>query len=424
MTTLLDVLAERGLVHDATPGLAERLARGPVTGYAGFDPTADSLHVGNLVPVMALAWLQRTGGRPVALVGGATGLIGDPSGKRAERPLLAPETVAANAAAIRIQLERFLDFSGPRGARMVNNADWLGGLGLLDFLRDAGKHFSIGSLLQKESIRSRLETGISYTEFSYALLQAYDFAHLHRTEGCELQVGGSDQWGNITAGIDFIGKRDGATAHGLVLPLLTTSAGAKFGKSGAGNVWLDPARTSPYRFFQFWLNADDRDVDRLLRTFTFLPLSRITEAMDDTVSDPAARRAQRLLAEDVTGRVHGTDVVRRVIEASRLLFAAEDLSAAPADVLEVIAGEVPTAPLDPEALGAGLPVAEALLAAGLASSKADARRGLEQRGFALNGAKLDGPDRRLTAADLLHGRWVVLQKGRKNYALLDVRGGE
>ncbi len=271
MPTLLDALAARGLVHDATPGLADRLARGPITGYVGFDPTADSLHVGNLVPVMALAWLQRTGGRPIALVGGATGLIGDPSGKRAERPLLAPEAVAANAAAIRIQLERFLDFTGPRAARMANNADWLGELRLLDFLRDAGKHFSIGYLLQKEAIRSRLETGISFTEFSYALLQAYDFAHLHRSEGCELQLGGSDQWGNITAGIELIGKRDGAQAHGLVLPLLTTASGAKFGKSEAGNVWLDPAKTSPYRFYQYWLNADDRDVERLLRTFTFLP---------------------------------------------------------------------------------------------------------------------------------------------------------
>ncbi|HJS48403.1 MAG TPA: tyrosine--tRNA ligase, partial [Gemmatimonadales bacterium] len=346
MSTLLEVLGERGLVQDATPGLAARLARGPVIGYAGFDPTADSLHVGNLVPVMALAWLQRTGGRPIALVGGATGLVGDPSGKRAERPLLDPATVAANAAALRVQLERFLDFTGPRAARMANNAEWLGPLTLLDFLRDAGKHFSLGYLLQKEAIRSRLETGISFTEFSYALLQAYDFAHLHREAGCELQVGGSDQWGNITAGIELIGKRDGAEAHGLVLPLMTTASGAKFGKSEAGNVWLDPAKTSPYRFFQFWLNADDRDVGEFLRTFTFLPLPRIAEAMDDTVSDPAARRAQRLLAEDVTGRVHGGDAVRRVAEASRLLFGADDLGAAPADVLEVIAGEVPTAPLD------------------------------------------------------------------------------
>ena len=419
MSTLLEVLGERGLVHDATPGLAARLARGPVTGYAGFDPTADSLHVGNLVPVMALAWLQRTGGRPIALVGGATGLVGDPSGKRAERPLLDPATVAANAAALRVQLERFLDFTGPRAARMANNAEWLGSLTLLDFLRDAGKHFSLGYLLQKEAIRSRLETGISFTEFSYALLQAYDFAHLRREAGCELQVGGSDQWGNITAGIELIGKRDGAEAHGLVLPLMTTASGAKFGKSEAGNVWLDPAKTSPYRFFQFWLNADDRDVGGFLRTFTFLPLSRIAEAMDDTVSDPAARRAQRLLAEDVTGRVHGGDAVRRVAEASRLLFGADDLAAAPADVLEVIAGEVPTALLDPAALAAGLPVADALLAAGLASSKADARRGLEQRGFSLNGGRLEGADRRVTPADLLHGRWVVLQKGRKNYAMLD-----
>ncbi|MGH7584801.1 MAG: tyrosine--tRNA ligase [Gemmatimonadales bacterium] len=421
MTTLLEVLTERRLVQEATPGLAARLARGPITGYAGFDPTADSLHVGNLVPVMALAWLQRTGGSPIALVGGATGLVGDPSGKRSERPLLDPATVAANAAAIRTQLSRFLDFDGPSPAMMANNAEWLGGLGLLDFLRDAGKHFTIGWMLQKESVRSRLEGGISLTEFVYMALQAYDFAHLRRTRGCELQVGGSDQWGNITAGIELIGKRDGGEAHGLVLPLLTTASGTKFGKTEAGNIWLDPARTSPYQFYQFWLNADDRDADRLLRTFTFLPLPEIAGTMRAQAADPAARSAQRLLADELTARVHGTEVLRRVREASRLLFGADDIAGATAEVLEVIAGEVPTSALDPEALARGLPIADALVSAGLATSKADARRGIQQQGFSVNGIRLAEADRRLTAGDLLHGRYVVLQKGRKNYAMLEVR---
>ena len=421
MTTFLEVLTERGLVQEATPGLAARLMRGPITGYAGFDPTADSLHVGNLVPVMALAWLQRTGGRPIALVGGATGLVGDPSGKRSERPLLEPEIVAANAAAIRTQLSRFLDFDGPAPAMMANNAEWLGALGLLDFLRDAGKLFTIGWMLQKESVRSRLEGGISLTEFVYMALQAYDFAHLRQTRGCELQVGGSDQWGNITAGIELIGKRDGGEAHGLVLPLLTTASGTKFGKTEAGNVWLDPARTSPYQFYQFWLNADDRDADRLLRTFTFLPLAEIAETMRAQAADPAGRPAQRLLADELTARVHGTDVLRRVREASRLLFGADDIADATSEVLEVIAGEVPTSALDPESLASGLPIADALVSAGLASSKADARRGIQQQGFSVNGVRLAEADRRLTAGDLLHGRYLVLQKGRKNYAMMEVR---
>ncbi|PKL93545.1 MAG: tyrosine--tRNA ligase, partial [Gemmatimonadetes bacterium HGW-Gemmatimonadetes-1] len=249
MNLLQETLAARGMVHDATPDLAARLAAGPITGYVGFDPTADSLHVGNLIPVMALAWLQRSGGTPIVLVGGGTGMVGDPSGKRAERPMLTADVVAHNAEAIRAQLSRFLDFGdAPGQARMRNNADWLLPLGLLDFLRDAGKHFTISYMLQKDTVKSRLDSGISFTEFTYMLVQAYDFAHLARQDGCELQMGGSDQWGNITAGIELGARRDGRKLHGLVLPLLTTASGAKFGKSEGGNVWLDPARTSPYAF--------------------------------------------------------------------------------------------------------------------------------------------------------------------------------
>ncbi|MEP6475300.1 MAG: tyrosine--tRNA ligase, partial [Gemmatimonadota bacterium] len=255
MLDLLGELAERGFVQDATPGLAERLAAGPLTAYVGFDPTADSLHVGNLVPVMGLAWLQRAGGTPIALIGGGTGMVGDPSGKRSERPLLTLEQIDANAAAVRKQLAGFLSFEGGNSAVLVNNADWLRTLPLMEFLRDTGKYFTVNIMMQKESVKSRMDTGISFTEFSYMLVQAYDFWHLYQTAHCELQMGGSDQWGNITAGTELISRRQGKSAHGLVFPLLTTSAGAKFGKSESGNIWLDPAKTSPYQFYQFWLNT-------------------------------------------------------------------------------------------------------------------------------------------------------------------------
>lgn len=422
MPTLLDLLRARDFLQDATPGLAARLARGPVTGYCGFDPTADSLHVGNLVPVMGLAWLQRCGGRPIALVGGGTGLIGDPSGKRSERPVLHPDTIAANAAALRTQLGQFLDFDGPAGARLLNNADWLGGLGILEFLRDTGKHFTVNYMLQKDSVKSRMETGISYTEFSYMLLQAHDFAHLYRTEGCELQLGGSDQWGNITAGIELIARREGGEAHGLVLPLLTTAGGAKFGKSEDGNVWLDPARTSPYKFYQFWFNTDDRDVERLLRFFTFLELDEIAAVMVAQAADPGARPAQRLLADDLTGRIHGAETTRRVVAASQILFGSTDLREADAATLDIVAGEVVVVEVDRAALEAGHPVVDALVATGLAASKGEARRGIEQKGFSINGAKLEAVDQRLQTADLLASRYIVLQKGRRNYAMVRVGG--
>jgi tyrosyl-tRNA synthetase len=418
MPTLLEELSARGLVQDATPGLADRLARGPVTAYAGFDPTADSLHVGNLVPVMGLAWLQRTGGTPIVLVGGGTGMVGDPSGKRAERPMLSTEQIDHNAGRIRAQLERFLDFrTHVTGARMRNNADWLRPLGLMDFLRDVGKHFTISYMLQKEAVQSRMETGISYTEFSYMLVQAYDYWHLWRTERCELQMGGSDQWGNITAGVELISRREGAQAHGLVFPLLTTAAGAKFGKSEAGNVWLDPAKTSPYQFYQFWFNSDDRDVERLLRFFTFLPLGEIAELMAQQAADPGRRTAQRRLAEDVTARVHGADTARSVIQASRLLFGGLDLAQAEPEVFRILASEIPTVRL-PRGEAVGLGVVDALVRAGLAQSKGEARRGIQQNGFSLNGAAIGGTDRALAPDDLLAGRYALLQKGRRHYALL------
>jgi tyrosyl-tRNA synthetase len=420
MPTLLDALTARGLVHDATPGLAARLAGPPVTAYIGFDPTADSLHVGSLLPVMGLAWLQRFGGRPIALVGGGTGMVGDPSGKRDERPVLAVEAIDRNAAALKAQLARFLDFEGPAAARVMNNADWLRPLGLMEFLRDTGKHFTLNYMLQKESVRSRMETGISFTEFSYMLIQAYDFWHLFRAEHCELQMGGSDQWGNITAGIELIGRREGGSAHGLVLPLLTTASGGKFGKSEDGNVWLDPARTSPYAFYQFWLNTDDRDVERLLNFFTFLEAERIAEVMQVQAADASRRTAQRVLAEDITLRVHGPDTTGRVIAASGILFGGTDLRSADAGVFEVLTGEMPTTTLPPDLLDTGLPLVDALVTSGLASSKSDARRGIQGKGFAVNGEKTDDVERLLTTGDLLPGGFVMLQKGKKNYALLRI----
>lgn len=420
MTTLLATMTARGLVHDATPGLEARLKQGAITGYVGFDPTADSLHVGHLLPVMALAWLQRCGGRPIALVGGGTGMVGDPSGRREERPVLSVEVIDRNAHALRDQLARFLDFEGPSAARVMNNADWLRRIGLMEFLRDTGKHFTLNYMLQKESVKSRMETGISFTEFTYLLVQAYDFWHLHQAVQCELQMGGSDQWGNITAGIELIGRRAQAQAHGLVVPLLTTAAGTKFGKSEGESVWLDPARTSPYRFYQFWLNTDDRDVERLLNFFTFLPADRIASAMAELTADPGRRAAHRILAEDITTRVHGADTTKRVIAASAILFGGTDLRGADAGVFEVLAGEVPTTTLPRGALDGGLALVDALVQAGLASSKADARRGIEGKGFAVNGEKSGEVDRRITSADVLAGGFVMLQKGKKNYGLLRI----
>jgi len=421
MPTLVDELKARDLLQDATPGLAERLAQGPITGYAGFDPTADSLHVGNLVPVMGLAWLQRTGGTPIVVVGGGTGMVGDPSGKRSERPILSVEQIDHNVACQRAQLERFLRFEGPNAARVRNNADWLRPLGLMEFLRDAGKHFTVNYMLAKDSVKGRMETGISYTEFTYMLIQAYDFWHLWKTERCELQLGGSDQWGNITAGTELISRKDGASAHGLVLPLLTTAAGAKFGKSEEGAVYLDPKKTSPYKFFQFWVNSDDRDVERWLKTFTFFSLEEIAALMAEQARDPGKRPAQRRLAEEMTARLHGEEALRNVLDATRVLFGGAELRAVGPEVLGVLSQEIPAVRLARPELE-GLSVLDALVRTGLASSKGDARRGIQGKGFLVNGEPIAAPERTLGAADLLHGRYVMLQKGKRNHALVVVEG--
>jgi tyrosyl-tRNA synthetase len=421
MTGLLRTLKERGLLQDATAGLAERLERGPLTGYVGFDPTADSLHVGNLVPVMGAAWLQRSGHIPIILIGAGTGMIGDPSGKRDERPILPLEQIDRNAEAIRHQLARFLSFepAEANAARMRNNADWLRQLPLMEFLRDSGKHLTLGFMLQKESVRSRLESGISFTEFSYMAIQAHDFWHLFRTEGCELQFGGSDQWGNITAGIELIGKREGRQTYGLVFPLVTNTSGTKFGKSEAGNIWLDPAKTSPYLFYQFWINTDDRDVERYLKLFTFLPPDQIASSMAEQTRNPGRRAAQRLLAEDLTTRVHGKAATDEAIRTSAALFGGSS-SGQTGGSTETLA-DMPTRQVSRSELSGGLSVVDLLIASGLATSKADARRGIQGRGYYLNDEPIETSDLQVAEHQLQgppNGRFVILRKGKKNYVRL------
>lgn len=421
MLDLFQHMSDRDMIQDATPGLQERLRQGPITGYVGFDPSAPSLHVGNLVPMMALAWLRRAGGVAIAVLGGGTGVVGDPSGKRAERPLMPLETLAENVARIKGQLTRFLSGDGtPESMRVYDNADWLRGISLLDFLRDTGKHFTLSYMLQKEAVKSRMESGISFTEFAYMLVQAYDFWHLHRTEDCQLQMGGSDQWGNITAGIELVARREGAKAHGLVVPLLTTAKGTKFGKTEVGNVWLDPDMTTPYRFYQFWLNTDDRDVGRFLKLFTFTSVAEIDRLLQEHRENPGLRKAQRHLAEDVTTRIHGQETTVAVRQASRILFGDTDIQHADAEVFRVLANEIPVGQVTRSSFVDGLPLVEALLTTNLAHSKSDARRGIRSRGYAVNGCKVEEDAHALGIDDLMADRYILLQKGKKNYALLVV----
>ena len=420
MNELINTLTGRGLLQDSTSGLAARLAQGPITAYVGLDPTADSLHVGSLVPIIGAAWLQRLGHTPIVLLGGGTGMVGDPSGKRSERPIMPVEEIDRNVQAIGRQVARFLDFtsSAPNAARLRNNADWLRKVPLMEFLRDTGKHLTLGFMLQKESVRSRLETGISYTEFSYMAIQAYDFWHLFRTEGCELQVGGSDQWGNITAGIELIGKREGRQTYGLVFPLVTNTGGTKFGKSEAGNVWLDPARTRSEDFYQFWINTDDRDVERYLKMFTFLSLDEISAVMKQHAVDPGKRAAQRLLARDVTTRVHGESAGKEAAATEKLFDSTIPLR--DRLTIEVIRG-MKTRHVSRSRLPNGLSIVDLLTASGLASSKADARRGIQSRGFYLNGHPIKSVYLRLAENDLQgpdDERFITLRKGKKNYVRL------
>ena len=418
---ILDELTWRGLVAQSTDATAlyTDLANGPVTVYAGFDPTAPSLHMGNMVPLLTLARFQRYGHRPIVLAGGATGLIGDPSGRSAERSLHAADQVGDWVDRIKGQLERFVDFDdSPTSAIAVNNLDWTGDLPAIDFLRAIGKHFSVNQMLAKESVSARLAgEGMSFTEFSYALLQANDYLELYRRHGCTLQIGGSDQWGNIVGGLDLIRKVEGKdgkdSAHALTMPLITDASGQKFGKStGGGNFWLDPSMTSPYAFYQYWVNADDRDVLTYLRFFTFLTKDEIGELEVAMAERPAAREAHRVLAREATVLVHGPTEFGRVEAASAALFGRAELTELEPATLESALAETPSAPV-----GESLPsVVDALVATGLSESRSAARRAVTEGGAYVNNAKVTDPDAAIEPSDLLFGRFVVLRRGKRSIA--------
>jgi len=427
LSTLLPDLRWRGLVHDLTGALEARLATNePIRAYNGFDPTFRSLHVGHLVPVYGLMRLQRAGGQPLALVGGATGLIGDPSGRSGERPLLDRSAVQANVHAIRDQLARFLDFApGSTQALVVNNLDWLGEVRLLDFLRDVGKHFTIPYMLDKESVQARIGKGLSYTEFSYMLLQAADFAHLHRSHGVELQCGGADQWGNITAGLELIrrtarpGPGGREPAHGLAYPLLLSVSGAKLGKSETGDaIWLDASLTSPYRFYQYWVDTDDRDVGVYLRWFTMFERGRIEELEAENAAAPERRTAQRALARDVTELTHGRGAAERVVRVSEILFGGDPAQAG-AQTLADLAAEIPASPWPED--GAAMDIVTILVVTGAAGSRADGRRLVEQGGVYVNGAPVREAAASFGLDDLLAGRYLLVRRGKRDQRVL-VRG--
>lgn len=426
MANLFEELTWRALVYDATEGLAELLSAQSVTAYAGFDPTASSLHVGHLLPLMGLARMQRYGHTPIAIVGGGTGMIGDPSGKSQERNLLSAAQIDQNVVGIRAQLERFLDFSAaPNAARIVNNADWLGRVDLLTFLRDAGKHFTVNYMLQKESVHRRLESedGISFTEFSYLLLQAYDFLQLFDRHQCTVQIGGSDQWGNITAGIDLIRKLRATKAHGLVMPLVTTASGVKFGKTEKGAVWLDPVRTSPFAFYQFWLNTDDRDALRYLKSFTFLSRERIEGLAAALGAAPEKREAQRVLAQEVTTLVHGAEQVVRAENATQLLFGEDITQLSAEDVLSVFA-DVPATELSEAQLGVeGIGIVDLVALVKLAPSKSEARRLVQGGGVYLNNRRMADVQARILVDSAIGGVVFVLRKGAKQNHIVKVRRG-
>ena len=420
---LLEDLKWRGLIADCTDfeALNQRLAQGPVSLYCGFDPTGDSLHVGHLMGQLMLRRFQLAGHKPIALAGGATGMIGDPSGKSAERNLLSREQLNHNIACIKSQLGRLLDFEcAGNPARLVDNASWIAPISVLDFLRDVGKHFSVNAMMAKDSVRSRMEgdNGISYTEFSYMLLQSYDFCHLRQAEQCELQIGGSDQWGNITAGSDLIRKKLGLPAFGLTFPLITKSDGTKFGKTEGGAVWLDPQKTSPYRFYQFFINTEDSMVVTYLKKFTFLSRPEIEALEQEHTANPGARAAHKALARAVTTLVHGKQACDDAIRASEIMFGG-GLDGISESVFKDVVGEVPTKDVEAGKLAApGTPLTELLVLAGLAPSKGQARKDLEAGGISLNNQRVTEVARCVSTTDLLFGKYVLLRKGKRTYAVL------
>lgn len=423
----MDFIAElkwRGMLHDAMPGLEEQLAKEPTTGYVGFDPTADSLHIGNLVPVMLLVHLQRAGHRPIALVGGATGMVGDPSGKTAERQFLDLEVLQHNLDSQKAQLERFLDFEGENAAQVVNNHDWFKDISFLDFIRDVGKHITVNYMTAKDSVKNRLEGGMSFTEFSYQLVQGYDFYHLWKEHNCMLQMGGSDQWGNMTTGTELIRRKGQGHAFALTAPLITKSDGSKFGKSEGGNIWIDKARTSAYKFYQYWINAADEDAAKYLRIFTLMDQDQILAIEAEHATNPGARAMQKELAADVTRRIHGEEDLQTAIAATALLFGKsteDDLRALPeAELLSVFEG-VPQREVSRNALSEGISIID-LLAGGespFLASGGEARRALKENSVSVNRNKV-GPDRMVQPEDCIGSGLVLLQRGKKNYYLIRV----
>jgi tyrosyl-tRNA synthetase len=420
MKSVYEILEERGFLAQCTDeGLREILSKEKRTIYIGFDPTADSLHLGSMVPIMVLAHFQRCGHRALAVVGGATGMIGDPSGKSEERNLLTPEQVAVNSAGIKKQLASFLDFTGDNPAFLLDNYEWIGPMTFIDWLRDVGKHFNLNIMLSKDSVKGRLasETGISYTEFSYQTMQAYDFLHLHDVHGCTIQGGGSDQWGNIVAGIELIRKTRQKAAYGLTSHLITTARGEKFGKSAGNAVWLDPNRTSPYKYYQYWINTDDRDVEKYLGLFTFLPIEEIRAIMESHLKDPGKREAQKRLAVESTLLVHGAAGLAKAQRASEVLFGAEIADMSDADLTDIFA-DVPSVELESSKIQGGMAIADLLFESGLCSSKGEAKRDLQGGGIYLNNKKVEGVEKSVTREDLATESTLVLRKGKKNYRLV------
>lgn len=422
--SIMEEFRWRNLIFDMTEGTDELLAKEKITFYIGFDPTADSLHIGHLVPMMSMARLQRAGHTPIALAGGGTGMIGDPSGRSSERNLLTLDTIEENLVGIKAQLASVLDFevkSNP--AKLVNNADWLHRLNFLEFLRDIGKHFTISYMMSKDSVQNRLErddVGISFTEFSYMLLQAYDFFHLFQTEKCVMQAGGSDQFGNITAGVELIRRKLGQKAYGLVYPLLTKADGSKFGKSAGGTVWLNPEQTSPFKFYQYWLNADDRDVVQLLKEFTWLDRNEIEELEEAVVARPHERLAQRTLAQHVTRMIHGETALAKAEQASAVLFGGDMAGLDARDIQDIFA-EVPSSELPKHSLeDGGVPVVDLLVQGQLATSKGDARRKIQGGGIYLNNVRVSEEGQNVIVTDVLHGQFLVLRQGKRNYHLIQV----
>lgn len=413
----------KGMIHDMMPGTEELLSKGMVSGYIGFDPTADSLHIGNLVQIIILMNFQKAGHKPIALVGGATGMVGDPSGKSEERNLLDEKTLNHNIACVKKQLEKFLDFNaGANSAVMVNNYDWFKNMSFLDFIRDTGKHISVNYMMAKDSVKKRLETGISFTEFTYQLVQGYDFFHLYKNHNCRIQMGGSDQWGNIVTGTELIRRKEGGEAFALTTPLITKSDGSKFGKTEKGNVWLDPEKTSPYQFYQFWMNSGDEDAKKFIRIFTFLGRDEITALETEHDKAPEMRILQKALAKDITVRVHSEQDYSTAVEASQILFGsdtAEKLKSLNEKLLLEIMDGVPQMRVSRNDLEAGVNVVELLSdKSGILPSRGEAKKLITGGGVSINKIKISDAAVNITSTELLQGKYILVQKGKKNYYLV------